>query len=476
MIERTAGAGDKEPRYRGFLEQVATRSPAAVAFGRAQAVSHYIGMTGSGKEEAEAFYDTVKAACSSPKVVLNMSGRAFSEFVEAGSYSPRMEEGGLRERFNLQARKRTDSERALGCLGLNPTYASVMLRPEGDMSYGAYAVQVRGLEDSAAYICGDSFRIRSPARPDYVEEPSLILYDRAGLPDCKAAATILAMGPADLSGGPARALQTVMEGQTEFGRCEALIFAPVSFRNAAIVVASNGEGAREARRSLMKRGTVMPIYVSNGAIRISSPADLDPEDNPPRKPEAQQKHFVPGDRVILKPMASHPRILGTVIGIDQSGITTQWDDGTRSVYDVVEALMRIMAAPEVPKQAHSPVVTYSMPGMDGETVERLSSAGIDPVTVYSVASCHRPPSKAAEGWKEPLLESLAKVGLIARPVKGFVHADDGEDAFAEHEWIEARLYDGSRLVVDVTPQGVRIVSGEADDYIVPQDFPEIEIE
>ena len=464
------------PDYASFLEQVLTRAPAAVAFGKAQAISHYIEMTGTGKEEAEAFYEAIKAGCSNPKIVLNMSGKAFSEFMEDGQYSPDMETNEAKSRFNWQSRKRTDSERALGCLGLGLVYASVMLRPEGDMSYGAYAVQIKGIEKDAAYLCGDSFRLRSPARPDYVEEPSLILYDYENLPDCKAASTILAMKKSDLAGGSAYALQAVLEGQVEFGRCEALIFAPVTFKCASAVVAASPEGARDARHQLMRRGTIMPIFISKRAVKIISPADQDPPDAPRLPSQPQSRHFILGDRVILKPMPSHPRILGTVIGLDHSCVTVQWDNSTRAVYDAVEALMRLMAAPEVASQQQN-VITYSMPGMGGETVERLSSAGIDPVTIYSIASCYRPPSKATDGWRDPLLASLAKVGLQARFVKGFIPNQEGREAFASHDWIEARLYDGSRLVIDVSAAGVRIVSGEeAEDYVVPQEFPAVEFE
>ena len=468
-----------EPRHKGFLEAVATRSPAAVAFGKAQAIAKYCEFTGAGKEEAEAFYSAIRAGCSKPKIVLNMSEKAFFSFLEQGCYSPNAEGKELKERFNLQAKKRTDSEKALGCLGLNPTYASVMLRPEGDMTYGSYAVELKGVEKQAAYICGDSFRIRSPARSDYVEEPSLILYAYEDLPDCKAASAILAMKKSDLSGGPAYALQAVMEGSAEFGRCEALIFSPVMFKNAAGVVASSPDDARLIRQALMKRGTIMPIRISKGAVPIVSPStDSDPADSPMPRVEVEQKHFVLGDRVLLKPMASHPRVLGTVVGVDQSGITIQWDNSTRSVYDMVEALMRVMNAPggKGPRDYSVPVVTYSMPGMNGETVERLSAAGIDPVTVYSVASCHRPPSKNAEGWKDALLKSLAKVGVAGSLVKGYVPATSGNEAFSEYEWIEARLYDGSRLIIDVTPEGVRVISGESEEYVVPQGMPDIEIE
>ena len=106
----------------------------------------------------------------------------------------------------------------------------------------------------------------------------------------------------------------------------------------------------------------------------------------------------------------------------------------------------------------------------------LSAAGIDPCTLYALVSCHAPAAKDSTGWVEHTIEALRSLGLQANAVCGHVPNDDGDEAFVKREWVEAELPTGARLIVDASGGTPRVCTGEADDYIRPDEDPNIELE
>jgi hypothetical protein len=464
---------DDEGKADKFLEGVKANSAKAKEHGRAEAIKHYIAMTGADEEEAKAFYEGLRVVCGEAKVILNISQDGLETFFSTKEYDPARESPEMLDKFNAYARKRRQAEQAMGCSGLDFVYASVMLRPEGDHFYGKCAMELRNVGDQAVLLCGDSFRLRNPSRNDYAADPEKVLYAFSDLPDCKASSVILSMQKSDLAGGPAASLARIMDGDDEFGRCEALIFKKVKLANVRKIIVPAGDAA-SIRQSAIRMGTMLPIVSSENSPQIrSSDASSEPEDIHV-KPSAKQRHFSEGDRVMLKPMASHPKALGVIIDTGNGQVTVQWENNFRTVYDWAEALMRLMDAPSESKHDGGMIV-YSLPGMDDEAVMALSAVGIDPVTLYSAISCHKPSSKDARGWMDNLIGSMSRLGLEGRMVKGYVPTKDGETAFEPSEWVESRLATGARLIIDCN-DGIKVLAGDVDDYVLPDPQPVIEIE
>lgn len=470
-------APDQDAARRKFIDDVKENAHAAIEFGKKLAMTHYMSMTGADEAEADAFYHGVKALCSMSKVVLNLSSSNLLMFMASNEYKPLTESPNLIVRFNHYALKRQQAEKALGCFGLSPIYASVTMLSQGDRGYGKCALRLEDVGDDAVLICGDSFRVRSPARPDYVANANLILYPFFAMADCKAASTIIAMGKHELAGGPAEALATIMNPTHEYGRCEALVFKPVTPKNVTEIVVASSDTAKTVRKILMRMGSMLPVVMNPMTPDIIYvPADKEMADDPAIK-QAPQKHFAVGDRVATKPAATHgmPVVFGTIVDLVNGKVTVQWDNQQRSIFDMVEALWRIMEAPERQQQKVGMFV-YSLPGMDNETVLMLSAAGVDPVSLYSLASHHKPSSETAKGGLANMVESMSTLGLQGKIITGFVSSDNAEEAFSRKDWIEAKLATGARLVVDLGSEQILIKAGSADDYIIPVNEPRIFIE
>lgn len=457
-----------------FLAKVSTGTNDAKNFGKASAINHYMEMTGAESEEAEAFYEMVKTECSKCRIVINLTSSSLVRMLADGGYSPVVEDSDS-GKFNHYVQKRKQAEKIIGCDELSPAYANVTFLKEGDRKYGECAVELADISDAAILICGDSLRLRNPTRADYVDDPTLILYDFSHLADCKAASIICAMSRNDLSGGPSNALESMRNSLTkEAGCCEALIFKPVMPSNIAGVTAFDEPNAVRIRKILAKMGVIVPVHVSDNVPKVSNPHSDSEEKDDPKKENAIQLHFGISDRVALKPMPSHPRLVGNIVDVSDGNVTVQWDNNTRTIYDMPEALMRLMAAPSAESQ-DSDIRIYSMPGMDNETLSVLSASKVDPVSLYSLISHHRPPCNGATGNIEALVKALQDIGIGTREIHGFVESD-GDEPFETRAWLESELTNGARLVIDVSHDRLIIRAGDADDYVVPTPHPKIEIE
>jgi hypothetical protein len=397
-------------------------------------------------------------------VVLNMPTRAVIALVQSGKHSSQESEESCA--FNKSAAKRKQAEAVLGCDGLSPIYASVTSKVEGDRGYGNCSLVLKGIGERTAMVGGDILRVRNPARADYVSDPSLVLYSYEDMADCRAAAAMLAIPEAILLAGPDAVMKEVSSPDKDYGTCQSLVFGGIVASDVARIVTDSKSAANDIRAALRAAGRLLPVAVSESPITVYG-GTREPEDEAPSRPSAQQMHFKAGDRVTMKPQPSNPVVLGTIMDVANGVITIQWDDSQRAVYDMAEALMRVMTAPSAESRVDGMVV-YSLPGMSDESALALSTAGVDPVTVYSVVSHARPASPAADWWKENLLKSLADLGLNAHKVRGYVRNDGPTaEAFLSKDWIEAKLPGGARLVIDVSSDNARIEAGEAEDYVTP---------
>lgn len=458
-----------------FIQGVKDNASNAIEFGKNQATKHYMNMTGAKEDEADAFYHGVKALCSESKIVLNASATGLLVFMAHGEYCPVHETPELTGKFNHNAAKREQAERAIGCFGLMPTYANVTLLEEGDRNYGKLALRLANIGDSTVLVCGDTYRTRSPARPDYVADAKMLLYPFFALADCKATSIILAMGKHDLAAGPAVAVASILERDKEFGRCEALIFAPVRPENIKEIVAASADASKTIRKILMRLGKTMAVKTSTRDPKIISPGfDKEFDDDPMVKNSVQQ-HFCLADRVTTKRTAQNPCVMGTIVDVSNGQITVEWDNQKRSIFDQAEALFRLIAAPKQTPLKQGMVV-YQLPGMDEETLLTLSTAGIDPVSLYSLMSHHKPVSGEKKGLLDQMIISMESLGLHGHKVIGYVPTTGGDDAFRPHEWIQAKLPTGVNLTIDLNADTPVIKVGEAVDYIEPDINPRIQIE
>lgn len=458
-----------------FVAKVAKDSPRAVSFGREQALRHYVTIAGSSKAEAEAFYEALKEAlCRGSLMVLNAPVKTAVSMLETGGYEPILDNPSLSQKYNSYAKKREEAEKALGCTGLAPTYATVASQKEGDRGYGDCSMVLTGIKDFVL-LCGDSFRLREPSRGDYVEDASLILYDKDHEGDCRAAAAMLSLDRHDVLAGPAKAIESVLNGN--YGRCEAIIFDAVTPNNVKEAVVASKEQAGELRGALDKAERLWPLSIlANGMPLKGQEAKADEASDLDEK-KYEHPHFLePNARVAMKPMPSNPRLCGTVLSASNGSVSIEWDNGEMSIYDLVEALSRVMPAPDDEMPAKEGMLAYELAGIDEESVMMLHSAGHDPISVYGLISHHCPASSTATGWEKDLIEALEAIGISAAQVTGFRRNPSGHRlAFSPHKWIEASL-DGYRIVIDNGEGKPLVFVGDPDDYVQRSKQSDISIE
>jgi hypothetical protein len=444
-----------------FVERVKQSSPKARSFGREAAVARFQKITRTDKDSAERFYDSVKAALAGDQVVLNMEVDDLSQFLSKGEFS----QSGSSGKFNHLTSKRAQAERAIGCHGLAPVYANISKHIEGDRSLGNCSVILSGIGDRTVLVSGDLARLRNQASPDFIADPTLVLYSGEDISDCRAAAAIMALPDRTILSGTDVALRELVSQGTEYGCCEALIFGGIDTSCISRIVVDSDDMAVAVRVALDTLHKVCPITVSKQPITVYGHS-ADPME-PAAPKSVPQQHFKSGDRVAMKPGPTSSNVRGTILAVDNGNVTIQWDNSQHGVYDMAEALMRVMAAPEEPQRIDG-MVAYSLPGMDNETVLALSTLGIDPVSVYTIASHGQPASPSAEWWEDRLIQSLKGMGINAYVAKGFVkNSSEDSLAFVPHKWLEARLPGGSRLVMDVGPQSLTIRAGDPEDYVLP---------
>lgn len=459
-ISRTAGSvgpvktATHDDPIGAFLKKVRDNSDRSVARGREDAVEYYMKCTGAVEDEAMKFYESVKSLCANDKVILELPSEELIRFLADGAYVP---EGFDGRTYN--ASKAREISRALS-LGIMPIRASLKSKLGGKKD--TFSLVLTPIRD-VAFFNGTLDRLRNPARADYAEDPDEYLYGPDDADDCRAASIIRAIPATELAGGPYRLANELVEGNKEYGVAEVLILTRITPSLVEEIVANSEDEAAKARRILDKMGKVVPV-TSRDEIETVDPWESE-EPEHEAETSSRQAHFQTSDRVAMKPRLNNPSLKGNVVDVSDATVAVQWDNGERHVYDMAEALMRLLPQPgEAPPVKG--MVTYNLPGMDDETVLALNALGIDPVTVHALASHAKPASGKARGWQDTLKSSFRDIGLPLKEVSGYVYAG-GRRPFVSKEWFEASLPEGGRLVLELGSSRMAIRAGEADDYIVP---------
>lgn len=439
-----------------FLRSIEENSKEVARKAKRAAIEHYKKVKSSSDLEASGFYDRAKALFSDQKVAVDMPLHELMGFLDDGVYAPQNH-----DKKTYNSRKAKQIGAALG-LGYMPVRGAVRRKIGGRPDLYTVVCSVGCVP--MAMFNGSLDRLRNPARQDYAPVAADCLMSVSDAQDCRTAAAIMALSIQELAGGTDRALDIL--ANKEFGKTEALLMGPLETRHIEAVVTGDEEKARQLRDTLDKIGKIVPVLCENSVDEVDPASDIEDEEALEAQ-GAEQGHFNTSDRVSLKAHLNNPSIQGTITDTSNGRVSVQWDHGERHVYDMAEALMRLMTLPGGPDPIEGSVV-YSLPGMDDDSVMALNALQIDPVTVHALVSHARPAAESVKGWEEALVNSFRKLGLNLRKVEGFAHRDQQGEAFEPRSWFEARLRGGTRLVIDLAAGRMNIRAGaSAEDYVEP---------
>jgi hypothetical protein len=442
----------------GFMEALRASSAIAASASRERAVAHYASISGATMEQAGLFYEAVRSAMSAYKVVANMEPADLPAFLrgEAGRFG----------------RDPADDEAvgAIGCLPLAEVHVQVTGDEHGDRSKGECSIVLAGLDDGPVVVGGKWRRLTDPNAPDFAKEPFSAVFDSSRITDARACAAIHGLSLGDVAGGPEMALRTIVDGDK--GACQGVLLGGVSPRNIGKIVVASDETLQGVRTVLGTFGRLLPVASSGPRppSRTFAPAPSEPVK------QATSRYLEIGDRVRLKRAASHPDKRGQVVESANGRVAVQWDDDSRDVMGLGEALMTLMPEPRT-EPLRLGAMAYELGGVDEESVAVMCRVGVDPVNVVGLASHFAPSSPSQEGWRDALVAALRGLGLPAKEERGI--APLGNGSLGPKSWIEARLPLGNRLVLDLTPGKMIVRAGLVDDYVVGQQsltrlYPEME--
>lgn len=436
-----------------LFRAIESNSDKNMAHFKRMAMAHYMAISGRPIQEYEALYDAIRAVIAPMvRLAVPMPIHALGVFVGEGKFPPSTSQAEVA---------------AAGALGVGGAIIPVSMK-DGPGA-GECVVELDGIENSFV-VCGGIDRLTNPARPDYEPDAKSACVSMAHLVDAKVASILMAMGPSDASGIEV-ALQNVLDSSKEYGRCDVVMLGSPRRDNVSVIRASSDEHVAAIRRLIDQSGHLAPVYrlQRNELFKVIDPfSTVDDEPAKFREP-AKQLYFTVGDVVSMKRSASNPDVSGTITDVSNGCVTVEWEDGERAMFDMAEALMRLSSAPVTTNLLPSGVL-YATPGMRDDAIEMLSSMGIDPVSVYAMASHCRPASSQALGWREKLVDSMASMGLPGAFTNGFAERDDG---FMPCEWFESRLPNGYRLIVDLSHRDPTVMAGIVDEYVVSVDIPQV---
>jgi hypothetical protein len=442
-----------------FMKNVGKTGSKACEYGKYSATTHYSHVSGCSESEAEALYLSVKLAVSDAVVALRCKVQDVKQIVA----SQRL--GCLVDRQNA---KRNLAEKLMNIDDFGTIYADC--RNSEDPICGECLFVLSNVKEAVCFN-GELARLTNSEREDYVIDPSLLLYPIENMADCKAASIVGSIPLRDAAMGSDRILAMIVDRTYEVGHAQVMMFAEPKLDDVESITASAHEDVVSVRRGISELGFLIPVHLSVSGHEGHFPktgTDMHFEKDDRSKESARPIYMRVGERIAMKPLPTQPRKLGRIVGCDGSMVSVHWDDDTKGIYDSAEALMRLMPAPQ------TDLVRPMVPGhgLDEVSSHILGMNGIDPDVLYSMLS-YLKPAAASSGWKERVLDGLARFGLSAQEIKGFKPTSY---SFEPAEWIEAGLWSGDRLVVDMSPTSLAIEVGDADDYIVPFSMPMAEIE
>lgn len=443
-----------------FLHKIRDNCKVAKDFGRHAAIRHVCSMARVGEDVATDFYEAVKKELGGKKVIaLNLHPEDLLEFISTGRLP------------QVYSDRRKQIERAAGAT--EPVvFAFLSKTRKGNMDLAPCSVILAGVEEGAVVVSGDSGRLRNPTRADYAANPSEVLYDWDGADDAMASSAIMALGPHEISGGLSQAMEHIRDEQKIYGPCHVMLTGSVSPANIKAVVVPNEKLVSEIRAELSNMKRLLPVEVDGSRVYLRMPyLEREEKDSPPERDYAPV-WISAGDDVALKPTASNPQASGRVIDVADGRVSVQWEGGDRTIFDLQEALVRLMPAPEAFQMPEASQV-YSLSGMEKEDVSRLFSLGMDPVDLHSVVFANTPP-RGSEVQENSFKKAMEDLGVEGEFVDGFA---EGEDlTYEPKRWFEAGLPYGNRLVIDASGGKPRILAGQVPEYVLLHEFTDVPIE
>jgi hypothetical protein len=449
--------------FREFISKVKNGTNNAVVKGREDAIRHVSKVSGMAPEKAEVIYNTVQGHVPL-KVVVNASLEDTISFL-CGS--------GLNQPCSDKTRQ---IESAMGCSGLDPVYGLLTDKDEGNRVLGNVSIILGDVSENVVLVNGDAGRVRNQSRKDFRENPGDVLYSWEKAKECRASAALQAMEAHELSSAPEAIVAEMFDHGKEYGPCQALVFGGLSPTDVSKIVVADQESLDSLRAAMYDIKRLVPAEVSKRSVRIRAPMWQHEEvDSPTRVSKPQALFFSVGDEVACKPTPTNPRTTGIVLDASGGRVAIEWKNGDRTVFDLAEALARLMPAPKLRPLVTGDVV-YSLPGVDEKSAMMLDSMGYDPVSVYSLASTLVPPSKGIKWSEQEFSKSMQTLGVKGKFVDGFAKEEKGDLAFVPKRWFEASLPYGERLVIDTAPGAIKIVAGRAKDYMYLPEFTEVAVE
>lgn len=452
-----------------LIQRVRAAAPIAVARGREAAISKYRGKTGAGEQEAASFYDALKQLIQDNVLTLTVPTRAVAELLGTGR-APVLDNPSIGH-FSLLAAKRGRLERELG-LASSPWYGHVSRSKAPRRWRGHCSMAIRGARDRVVIARGSLDRALDADEDGHDPDPLSMLYAWDNLDDCRASAIIQSLDFSSLAGSPALALEAALAERS--GVCDAMFLGDPSPYDVGELTVFAEDDCRLLQEAMMSGLRLVPMALD----RIDASGEDDVPDERPRAAPVVPRpgYLAVNSRVTMKPTAQNPVSTGMVVENSNGRVVVQYSDGERIIYDMAEALSRLLplSAGE-PSPSGGGLVAYSLPSLDDESVLVLSDNAIDPVTLDAFASHHCPPHRQAEGWENGFVKALEAVfGVKGRLVRGYAREENGASAFRQSTWIEGRLPDGDRLVIEPQYPKWVIRAGDAEDYIVPSHVPDIE--
>jgi hypothetical protein len=420
------------------LEELEKECRKPIGFGKDFAFQRYQKVTGRSQEEAEVLYEELLSLCNDAFVTINLEDDALIDFI-------------------------TDNKVPSANTPYGPKcVASISLAAQGNRANGVCSIVLRDV-DKAFCFCGSFKRLKDPSREDFTEDESNLVYPMSARAHCKVASMMLSIPPSMLLMGKDQLLEQIKSGMYEFGKA-VVIFDEMTKSNMESIIVPNEEKNSEIRRAVGHLRKYFIIDTDESDVKHIESKFIE-ENNPELKPGPKYLSLAVNDNVMSKPMASHLPFAGVVVDISNGLVTIEWENKTRSIIGMVEAMSRLMIKPEEPS---SPSVfgEYVLDGMDEKTVRILSAVGIDPVNVYSLVSFCRPSSPVAKGWQDRLIHKISQIGIKLKKQDGYKECKEGIKAFEKSSWLEGNLPDNARFIVDIGCSHFRIAAGDVEEYIV----------
>lgn len=451
------------PDFQKFLSRVKEGTNRAVVKGKEDAIRHVSKVSGMAPEKAERIYEAIQGR-TPLRVVVNATLEDARFFLKGD---------GLRQPCSDKTRQ---IESAMGCSGLDPVYGLLTDKEEGNRVLGDVSIVLGDVSESVVLVNGDAGRIRNPSRLDFRENPGDVLYSWEKAKECRASAALLAMEAHELASAPDMIVAELFDHGKEYGPCQALVFGGISPSDVSKIVVADQESLDSLRGLMGELRRLVPAEVSKRSVRIRAPLWQHEEvDSPTRARKPQALFFNVGDEVACKPTPSNPRATGIVLDASGGKVAIEWKNGERTVFDLAEALARLMPAPKLRPLLTGDVV-YSLPGVDEDSAMLLDSMGYDPVSVFSLASTLVPPTLGVKWSESEFVKAMRTLGVNGKFVDGFAKEEEGDVAFVPKRWFEASLPYGERLVIDTVPRSIKIVAGRAQDYMYMPEFTEVAVE